>query len=229
MNWLKQIRIKYLGELHDIRLINFSIDINELKDKVPAPIKVRNFNGRAFISMVDVKLKKMHPDFLPMWMSFQYRHIAFRLLVEDAAFNQGVDKGIFFYRSFTENPLIAMGGQLLTDYKLEKAKIIENQNNVELTQASTYLKYSTDSKPVNEKDQHIELKKNIDSIDRAYSMLGNTLRVTQIQREKWPIKWVNCTKFETNFFETAKLEGAFKVNEVIYYQWLPPKTIKLCE
>lgn len=229
MELLKRIPIKYIGELHDIRLINFSIDLNEIKDKVPSSIKVRNFNERALISMVDVKLKNMHPAFAPGWLSFNYRHIAFRLLVEDAEFNEGVNKGIFFYRSFTDKPLMVMGGQMLTDYNLELGTISENGSEVTLQQKSKYLKYSIDSTKIRDADNPSDLKKNIGQLDRAYSLLGKSLRVTQIQREKWPIEWINCPQFETNFFETAKLEGSFKVNEVIYYQWLPPKTIKICE
>ena len=54
MNLLKRIPIHYKGELHDVRLINFSVDLDEIKDNVPAKIKVRNFNNRAMISMLDV-------------------------------------------------------------------------------------------------------------------------------------------------------------------------------
>jgi hypothetical protein len=45
--------------------------------------------------------------------------------------------------------------------------------------------------------------------------------MVQIMREKWPIEWVKCTHFETDFFKTARLEGAFKVKEMIDYEWLP--------
>jgi uncharacterized protein YqjF (DUF2071 family) len=61
MDLLKRIPIQYKGELHDVRLINFSVPIAEVNTKVPSGIKVRDFDGRAMISLVDVKLKKMHP------------------------------------------------------------------------------------------------------------------------------------------------------------------------
>jgi hypothetical protein len=225
MDLLKRIPIRYIGELHDIRLINFSVEKDELLEKIPHSIKIRDINNRALISMVDVKLKKMHPSFLPSWLSFNYRHIAFRLLIEDKQFNNGIDKGIFFYRSFTDKPLIVAGGRLMTDYNLEVARISERSNEVIMEQGPKYLKYKLDGSPVNEVDSLKKLRENVGSIDRAYSLLGKNLRVTQIQREKWPIEWVNCAEFKTNFFETAKLEGSFKVNEVIHYQWLPPKTL----
>ena len=222
MNLLKRIPIHYKGELHDVRLINFSVDLDEIKDNVPAKIKVRNFNNRAMISMVDVKLKHMHPTFLPSLLHFNYRHIAFRLLVDDNIYNSGVPKGIFFYKAFTNRPIIVAGGKLLTDYRLSLANIEEKNNEVMISQDKDHVRYCIDNKIC---DANAALKETVGALDRAYSILGDTVRVTEIQREKWPIQQVNCTGFENTFFETAKLEGAFRVFEVIYYDWLPPKSI----
>jgi hypothetical protein len=221
MNVLKRIPMHYKGELHDVRLINFSVDIDEVQPEVPLNIKVRNFNGRAMISMVDVKLRNMRPVVLP-FIRFNYRHIAFRLLVEDRQYNNGSDKGIFFFRSFTNKPLIVTGGRLLTDYNLEEAQIEETDNQVIISQDKNYVKYELDGvgDALNE-----DLKNIIGPLDRAYSVLGNTIRVTLIQREKWPLQQIRCTGFENTFFKSAKLEGAFRVLETIYYDWLPPKAI----
>jgi uncharacterized protein YqjF (DUF2071 family) len=222
MNFLKRIPIHYRGELHDVRLVNFSVALEEVKGKVPANIKIRDFNGRAMISMVDVKLKRMHPVFVPSFLNFNYRHVAFRLLVDDSEYNGGVSKGIFFYKAFTDKPLIIAGGRLLTDYNLGAARIEENNNQVVIVQGKDHVKYCIDTIG---NTAESELKKTIGALDRAYSVLGNTTRVTQIQREKWPIQAVNCTGFENTFFKTARLEGAFRVFDTIYYDWLPPKAI----
>ena len=221
MNLLKRIPVHYKGELHDVRLINFTVDMGEVKHKVPAGIKVRDFNGRAMISMVDVKLRNMRPVALP-FLRFNYRHVAFRLLIEDKQYNNGANKGIFFFRSFTENPFIVAGGQLLTDYNLERARIEETNNRVVVSQDAHYLRYAVNGLRVVAND---ELTNTIGALDRAYSVLANAVRVTQIQREKWPIQPVNCVDFEDTFFKTAKLEGAFRVPETIYYDWLPPKAL----
>jgi len=224
MNLLKRIPIHYKGELHDVRLINFSIAMEEVKDKVHANIKVKDFNGRALISMVDVKLKNMRPVFAPSFFHFNYRHVAFRLLVEDNIYNKGVSKGIFFYKSFTDKSFIVAGGKLLTDYSLETAHITENNKEVTISQGKYHVKYCIED-TVNSSNE--DLKNTIGALDRAYSVLGDTIRVTQIQREKWPIQSVKCSGFENTFFKTAKLEGAFRVFETIYYEWLPPKAMTL--
>jgi uncharacterized protein YqjF (DUF2071 family) len=222
MNVLKRIPIHYKGELHDVRLINLTVEVDEIKGEVPAHIKPRDFNGRAMISMVDVKLKNMRPSIMPL-LKFNYRHIAFRLLVDDAAYTSGDNKGIFFFKSFTDKPLIVVGGKLLTDYNLERARVEDENGTVRLTQGSHQVKYC-----VNERNSDVnhELKKTIGALDRAYSVLGDTIRVTQIQREKWPIEAVGCSGFENTFFTTAKFEGAFRVFETIYYDWLPPKVLR---
>lgn len=222
MNILKRIPIHYKGELHDVRLINFSVALEELNGKIPSIIKVRDFNGRAMISMVDVKLKNMRPVFMPAFLLFHYRHVAFRVLVEDSQYNKGINKGIFFYRSFTDKPLIIAGGKLLTDYNIEKAAIGEKNGGVTIGQENKYVKYNVGTNTITPDDR---LEKTIGALDRAYAVLGNTIRVTQIQREKWPIQAVECTDFETTFFNTARFEGAFRVFETIYYDWLPPKTL----
>jgi len=225
MNILKQIPIHYAGELHDIRLVNFSIALDEIADKVPPGITIRTFNGRALISMVDVKLKKMRPVFMPAFCNFNYRHVAFRLLTDDSAYNNGLNKGIYFYRSFTDNALVVAGGGLLTDYHLEKAVIEDHDKRVVIKNGREYVRYQIDTVPEQQPANSI-LYQTISALDRAYSMLGSRLRVTQIQREKWPIQFVKCGEFETTFFKTARLEGAFRVFETIYYQWLPPRTIQ---
>ena len=224
MNLIKKIPIQYKGELHDVRLVNFSVAMEELENNLPAGIKIRDFDGRGLVSMVDVKLRNMRPLFLPPFCHFNYRHVAFRLLVDDSMFNGGMNKGIFFYRSFTNNALIVPGGKLLTDYNLSLATIEEKDDVVAIQQGKSHVKYSI-GKSVEPSRENEELKMTVGALDRAYSVLGKSIRVTQIQREKWPIEPVRCAGFENTFFKTAKLEGAFRVFETIYYQWLPPKVL----
>ena len=226
MDILKKIPIKYTGELHDVRLINFSVDINELKGKVPVQIKVRDFNGRALFSMVDVKLKNMKPSFAPAVFSFEYRHIAFRLLVDDAVYNNGNAKGIYFLQSFTDKFFIEKGGSMFTDYKLDHAKISDINNEVKVESRIKDVKYSIGNEIIREDERLLELHRVVGALDRAYSVLGGHLRFTQIQREKWPIQPVSCSAFENTFFKTAKFEAAFRVFETIYYTWLPPRAIQ---
>lgn len=221
MNFLKNIPITYVGELHDVKLINFSVLKSEVLPMVPERIKVRDFDGRAIISMVNVKLKHMRPKGFPKSLSFNYQHVAFRLLIDDSEMSDGESRGIYFLKSFTNNPTIVWSGNLVSHYKLSKADIHDIYG-FDLWQSDKYVRYHLNEKPC---DCLRELKPTIQCIDRAYAVHKNHMVRTMIQRQKWPIEPINCIGFETNFFKSANLLGAFCVKEVIDYQWLPAQPL----
>jgi hypothetical protein len=223
MSLLKKIPITYLGELHDIVLLNFSVDKEEVLPLVPEGIKVRDIHGRALISMVHVSLKRMRPAFMPSFVNFNYRHIAFRLLVDDSRYNNGACKGIYFLKSFTNKKSIVVGGEMMTDYKLEMAHIETTSNTLDLSQGAQTLHYSigTNSPGI----RNADLLEKVGGLDRAYSVRGKDILITQILREKWPLEEITCREFQTNYFRSARLEACFRVNETIYYQWKPARII----
>ncbi|PTX11356.1 uncharacterized protein DUF2071 [Pontibacter mucosus] len=226
MEMLKKLPIEYVGELHQVRLINFSVEKEEVLPYLPKGLKTRDFHGRALISMVNVKLRNMRPDFVPKPLHFNYQHIGFRLLVDDAPYSNGAAKGIYFMRSFTDKALMVQGGSLLTNYRLEKANIRNKETDFELRQGESYLTYTLRDEPPAQVNQ--ELQEMVGALDRAYSYINGELVRVQIMRERWPIEWVSCEGFKTNYFKTARFEGAFQVREVIHYHWLPPKPVVPC-
>jgi len=223
MQLLKKLPIRYTGELHEVRLINFSVEKSEVESLIPWNLVVRDFNGRAMISMVNVDLRHMHPTFLPDGVHFNYRHIGFRVLLEDSLRNVDLrNKGIYFLKSFTDQPLIVAGGKWMTDYNLQLAEIIATPDMLAIKQGEHFLHYVLDEQSPR---PNPELKETVGALDRAYSVDGGQIRMVQIQREKWPIEEVNCAYFRTNFFKTARFEGAFRVPETIYYQWIPSQAV----
>ncbi len=227
MSFLKKVPLTYIGELHNIRLINFTVDIDEVLPHVPAPLKIRNFNGRALISMVNVELKKMHPSFFPEALHFGYRHIGFRLALDDSELNDGVCKGIYFHRSFTDKASIALGGNLLTYYRLETAEIRNLDRMLELRQGEKFFNYALDLNSV--ADHGAAQCGIIGNLDRAYAVWDGEVKMVRILREKWPIRPVGCYLLETNFFRSAKFESAYVVDEVIHYKWLAPRSLNMEE
>jgi len=214
--------MKFSGELHEVKLINFSIDKEELKGRLPKRLKVFDYAGRALISMVDVHLKKMEVHrFLP---SFSYRHVAFRLLIDDGEFSKAGPKGIYFLQSFSSNPLMVLGGNWVANYNLTLAKIAQNGNAFALQQNEKYLNYTLD--PFLHAEQSESLFAAVRRIDRAYSFADDAVRVTQIVRKEWPIEAAHVRDFKTNFFDSAKLEGAYSVQKAIPYIWEQSVIIK---
>jgi hypothetical protein len=227
MSLLKKIPITYIGELHQVKLVNFWVDMDEVITQVPKGIRVRDFGGKALVSLVNVELKNMHPSFLPGAIHFGYRHVAFRLLVDDAKRNGNQAKGIYFLRSFTDRAEIVAGGNLLTDYRLEKAEIRHLDRMMGLYAEGNYFNYALDLSNAPVPD--IAQKEIIGSLDRAYAMEDGHLKMVKIMREKWPIRQVQCYLVETNFFKTARPASAFVVDEVIHYRWTAAKNLGVCE
>lgn len=220
MELLKNIPVNYTGQLHEVRLINFSIEKEEILDKVPQPLKVWDYKGRALISLVNVQLKDMKMSIAPV--KFDYRHVAFRLLLDDSQYNVK-PTGIYFLRSFTDSPLMVVGGKLMTDFNLSLASIHDEGNSFELKQDGHFLHYAFSHRPPAQFNN--ELRERVAVVDRAYLANKGVVKMLQISREEWPLEWVDCYHFQTNFFETAQLEGAFRVPRVIDYVWNAPKII----
>lgn len=217
MNLLKRIPMAYKGTLHKVRLINFSVEPEEILPKLPKGIAPALYRNRALISMVNVELKNMRPTAAGELFRFSYRHVAFRLLMHDAHITGGPDRGIWFYRSFTDNPLIYQGGRLCTNFGFERASIFDMDYLFELRQSDKYLKYALDN--TQEASGDLRLKNKVARLDRAYTILGKNLYALQIHRDSWPIEWIECYRFETNYFETARFEGAFQIRQPVPYHW----------
>ena len=216
--------MKFKGELHDIKLINFSVSLEEVLPLVPKSLKVLQENGRAIISMVDVQLKSMQPNILPV-LKFGYRHVAFRLLLDDSEFNKNgkKPKGIYFLKSFSNKPILNFFGNLISSYKLTNAKVEGYFDAFSLKQNGNYIDYALD--PYSSCENETSLYNKIHRIDRAYATKKDDVFMTKIMRKHWPIEPIKCYHFATNFFKSAQFLGAFRVKEMISYTWENPKQI----
>lgn len=209
--------MKFKGELHKVKLINFSVDIEEVIHQVPQGLKIFQENGKAIISMVDVQLKHMKTKWFP-FVNFGYRHVAFRLLLDDREYSQQHEpQGIYFLKSFSENAPLNWMGNLIGNYQLTFAKLKEYFGAFNLQQKKNYVEYALD--PYSVIDTEEGLQRKIKRIDRAYASKNGSVFVTKIAREHWPIQPIKCYHFATNFFKSAKLLGAFEVKNVIHYTW----------
>lgn len=215
--------MKFKGELHKVKLINFSVDIEEVINRVPKGLKILQENGKAIISMVDVQLKQMRTKWVP-FLNFEYRHVAFRLLLDDKELSKNENpQGIFFLKSFSKNIPLNFAGNLIGNYQLTFANIKEHEGAFSLQQKNSFVEYALDA---NEKiEQNQELFQKIKRIDRAYASQNNETYVTKIAREDWPIQPVKCYHFATNFFKSAQFLGAFEVKDIIQYTWEDPSKI----
>ncbi|MEM7040404.1 MAG: DUF2071 domain-containing protein, partial [Bacteroidota bacterium] len=188
MPLFKPNALTFTGELHDVHLVNFSVDLDEVRHLVPQPLRIRTFDGRALISMVDVHLRNMRAKSRLLPFRFHYQHVGFRLLIEDANYhNESVHKGIYFLRSFTNRSTIATGGKLLTRYNLEHAQLLNHASGLEIRQGDNFLVYSLDAIDETPSPAMQRLHQTVGAIDRAWAVDGRDLKMTRIMREKWPL------------------------------------------
>ena len=226
MQLFKQLPLSYKGQLHAVKLIQFSIDPVELQGRIPDGIKPLLIDGRAMISIVNVQLKKMHPTCVPASTGFSYQHVAFRLLIDDGHLHaDGQPRGIFFLQSFTNRPFLIWSGNLMTNYQLSAAQIRDVEYLFDLEAEKRHIHYALEDQMPTQTSPR--LKQIIGRIDRAYASNRGELKCTQVLRKEWPIEWTTCYHFETTFFKTAQFEGAFRIRKPIAYQWLAPQTIKI--
>jgi hypothetical protein len=217
--------MKFKGELHQVKLINFSVDIEEVEHLVPKKLKIFQENGKAIISMVDVQLKEMRTTWLP-FIKFGYRHVAFRLLLNDKSLSQENEpKGIFFLKAFSRHRLLNWGGNLIGNYNLSFAKMSQGFDVFNLIKKDKHIEYALNQNE--EPNMNAKLYQQIKRIDRAYAQENSDVLVTQIAREEWPIEPVKCVRFSTNFFKSANLLGAFQIKKPIDYTWENPLNLSL--
>lgn len=215
--------MEFQGELHKVKLINFSVNVDEIQHLVPKELKALEEKGKAIISMVDVQLKQMRSKWFP-FIQFGYRHVAFRLLLDDTSFSKNkAPKGIFFLKSFSQNMALNWAGNFIGNYQLSYANIKESLGAFSLKQKNNFVEYALDAQEKIDSDS--DLYEKIKRIDRAYAIDHGKAMVTQIAREHWPIRPIKCYHFATNYFKSAQFLGAFEVQEVINYTWKDPQKI----
>lgn len=223
-----QLPISFYGELHDVHLIQFSVQMDELKNHVPSELPVLEYEpGRALISLVNVDLRSMKPFSRHFPLSFGYRHIAFRLLIDDSGMYGNDSHGIYFLRSFTDHPLVKLGGPLVDFFHFTPAKFTHNRSytSFRIEQGEHSLSYGIHPGRIAENQQ--QLKEKIAGIDRAYNIMNGKPVMIHIAREQWPLVPVQTTEFSTVFFKSARLEGSFVVPQTIRYTWEKPKPVSL--
>lgn len=219
---LKTLPITFTGDLHQVKLISFSVATDEVLPNLPSEIKPIIEDDRVQFSLVSVELQNMKSNVFPL--SFGYHHVALRLRIKDAGFNKsGKDQGIYFYKSFSNNPMMVAGGKVFTNYNLQKAQFDYSNTEMEVLSDDGYIKFALDLR--SRAETSTRLYQDIERLDRAYFVAENQLYRTVITRKEWPIQWAECFAFETNLFNTAKLEGAFFIDHPIHYKWNKPELV----
>jgi uncharacterized protein YqjF (DUF2071 family) len=218
--WLKGITLPLVGDLNDIYLIHLSIDPRELTDLVPRCMPLRLVDGRAVMSLVNVRADRFRLSIAPGFAGITYRAVMLRVVVEDGHWNtDGQPRGIFITNVYLNKSLVNRGFRTFTDQHTTLATIESNGSMLAMRSGDKFLDYELDeSHPVTACDPRQQEIAEV--LDRAYTMSpSGTVRRISIARDKWPLKQVHVVSWRTNLFETARVECVFKVTETIPYRW----------
>ncbi len=226
------------GELHGVKLFNFSLDPNEIVHLIPKPLIPVIHKDRAWVSMVSVYLKKMRPSFFPESLGAAYHHIAFRVLVDCPA-RDGLQRGIYFLESFCNRPWFVRMGNLFTDYAFSHATIEENHGvggqvlNVDTGRHKVSAFWSSAPGEVSPNGVFERVEEVMDLVGplvRAFSVNAKGgVDSVAISRERWPLKPIHCTQFKVDRFKSAHFELALQVQHPINYIWSKGHRVSLAE
>ncbi|AKF85192.1 Uncharacterized protein YqjF, DUF2071 family [Myxococcus fulvus] len=222
---LKDLPITLAGKLHDIEIVHFTVDLEEMKQHIPSQLKVRSVGGKSVVSLVNVTPHRMGPQFLPPVMRPTYQAFLFRTLLEDAEYNEEKkDKGLYFTAVRSPSFMARTGLKLFTDIVIESCVTTRTGNRVDLRTGDRFVRYELDDHAPVTVDPEIEDIAN--TLDRAYTVNEDgVVRRVVIERYRWPLKQVACKDFATNFFKSAEPRACYKVTEIIDYIWKPFEVI----
>jgi hypothetical protein len=90
---------------------------------LPAPLELVTRGGFAFWNIVVCRIAGLRPAPLPATVGLGYWHVAYRLHVRAPMEDGPVLEGLHFLRSDCDQPLVALAGNLITDFRFHRAGI----------------------------------------------------------------------------------------------------------
>ena len=230
---LRALPLSFQGELFNVKLIQFSLDVAEAMEYLPAGFTPLTVRGRAIVSLANVQLHRMRLTWMPQPLGFNYRHVAFRFLIDDTQFNpKSPGPAIFFVKTFTDRPLLARAADWLTYYRVTPARITTTPSGMLLEQGINQIAYTLAEGPADPKlhgpafsdwDQATAIVK---PLDHAYGITPRgRVVITRVLRPGWPVQPMEVVDFSTTFFKTAQLECGFRIQERVPYIWKAPVNV----
>jgi hypothetical protein len=99
-------------------LVNYAVDPQALKRKLPSHLEPDLHEGRGYVSIVIARMEKMRPAFLPRSAGITYHQVVYRAVVKC-----GAERGVTFLRSDADNRLMVAAGNALTFFRFHHASI----------------------------------------------------------------------------------------------------------
>lgn len=225
--------ITMVGHLDYCWLFTYQTKINEVENLLPANLSLVTYKGYAFWNVVVSHIKSMRPKHIPAIFGLGYWHIAYRLYVKFQPKGQAAIEGLYFLRSDCDSRLIALGGNMLTNFNLHLTDI-EIEHNAE-TVSINIKSLDAPAKVLLEPNVKAQLPEN--SIFPSLEVAGDFLKykpngiaintdgnanIIHIKRreEDWRYQLINVKSADWAFFKDKNVSPVvcYQV-EPIDYQW----------
>ena len=89
---------------------------------LPPELSPVTHDGFAFLNTVIARMEAMRPQGLPAFLGLDYWHVGYRLYAKTVT-AEGEQEGLYFLRSDCDRRILAMAGNLLSDFRFHTARI----------------------------------------------------------------------------------------------------------
>jgi len=120
---MSPLRYTMKGRVTDCVLLSFRTPRDHVKGLLPRGFKLLTHNNMAFWNVCICTVESLHPATLP-FVRLTYRHVSYRLMVRVPVSNNKELRGLYFVRSDADNGTVCSFGNMLTDFKFNRADIV---------------------------------------------------------------------------------------------------------
>jgi len=120
--------VTMVGTLDRCWLFTFQTPESEAIRLLPDPLRPVTRAGLAFWNIVVSHVRAMRPKGMPQWLGVSYWHVAYRLYASFVTPGGETMEGLWFARSECDSRLMALAGNLATDYRFHTARITVDQD-----------------------------------------------------------------------------------------------------
>lgn len=103
-------------------LVTHRVPEAEVRTLLPPELAPVTHGGFAFLNTVIARMEAMRPQGLPAFLGLDYWHVGYRLYAK-AATAEGEQEGLYFLRSDCDRRMLAMAGNLLSDFRFHSAQV----------------------------------------------------------------------------------------------------------
>jgi len=231
---LQKNPLTVVGTITRCWLFTYQMPIEAVRPLLPRPLEPVTHGGYAFWNIVFSRLHAMRPKGFPTLVGVGYWHVAYRIYVRYPVPGSEPIEGLYFVRSDCDNPLMTLGGNLMTDFNFHTAPIRVTRDGTDVLDlwvasddAPAYARLHPTAAPelpaysafasLDEAARALKYKPFGISVDRHG--VANVVRITR-REDAWRARLVRVEAARWAFFDgkNVRPEICYQV-EPIVYQW----------